>query len=47
MILETEQIELPIHCRDQLSQDEAQDHEDYVRSSLLAAKDMQFEAAKP
>mmetsp|Transcript_30640 Transcript_30640/g.63954 ORF Transcript_30640/g.63954 Transcript_30640/m.63954 type:complete len:718 (+) Transcript_30640:64-2217(+) len=43
---ETEQIELPIHCRDQLSQDEAQDHEDYVRSSLLAAKDMQFEARK-
>ncbi|CAE7531449.1 BSU1 [Symbiodinium sp. CCMP2592] len=43
---ETEQIELPIHCREQLSQEEAQEHEDYVRSSLMAAEDMQFEARK-
>ncbi|CAE7762255.1 PPP1CB [Symbiodinium sp. CCMP2592] len=43
---ETEQIELPIHCHDHLSQEEAQEHEDYVRSSLLAAEDMQFEARK-
>ncbi|CAE7817476.1 unnamed protein product, partial [Symbiodinium sp. CCMP2456] len=43
---ETEQIELPIHCSDHLSQEEAQEHEEYVRSSLLAAENMQLEARK-
>ncbi|CAE7846362.1 PP2A5 [Symbiodinium microadriaticum] len=43
---ETEQVELPIHCRDRLSQNETQEHEDYVHSILVAAEDMQFEARK-
>ncbi|CAE7028248.1 unnamed protein product [Symbiodinium sp. CCMP2456] len=43
---ETEQIELPIHCRERLSQEEAQEHKDYVHSSLLEAEDMEFEARK-
>ncbi|CAE7615226.1 Ppn3, partial [Symbiodinium necroappetens] len=43
-----EQVELPIHCRggNHLSPDEADHHENYVRSTLAASDDMSFEARK-
>ncbi|CAE7368912.1 PP2A5, partial [Symbiodinium sp. CCMP2456] len=43
-----EQVELPIKCqgRDHLSPEEAEDHENYVRSTLAEASDMNFEVRK-
>lgn len=43
-----EQVELPIHCRggNHLSKDEADHHENYVRSTLAKADDKSFEARK-